>query len=109
MRAKIRKKINRAIFQERTKLLGGKQKAEKLYLDAANTRVQNGLCLCADEIRIYANNAEADADKSPATICETCGKPKLRVALTVPGGEDAVRQLRGGPASMAFLMPDILK
>jgi hypothetical protein len=76
-----RKKINRIAHRAHTKLLGGKQKADRLRCDAADLRIQHGLCRCGDQEKFYPNQNEADADKTPNAICEECGKPKLRVVV----------------------------
>lgn len=84
MRARTRKKISRVTDRARRDLLGGKQKADRLYLNAANARAQHDLCLCGDEEIAYSNQAEADADRTrEAVVCGACGKQKLRVQVIV--------------------------
>ena len=76
------KKLKRIFHKGRTTLLGGKRKAEKLRIDAANIRREHDLCLCCDEEVYYASPEEDTADKDrPMVVCEDCGKRRLRVAL----------------------------
>jgi len=82
VKAKTRKRLNRTVGRARRDLLGGKQKADRLYLNAANARAQNDLCLCGDEEIAYSNQAEADADRTrEAAVCGACSKQKLRVQV----------------------------
>jgi len=54
--------------------------------EAAALRKTHALCDHGDDERIYFSHEEADADRTPPTICVDCGLPRLRVKV-IRGGE----------------------
>ncbi|HEU0183808.1 MAG TPA: hypothetical protein VFS27_00735 [Blastocatellia bacterium] len=62
--------------------------------DAKALRAAHGLCQCQDDERFYATNEEADADTTPAKVCEKCGKTMLKVQVIAKYPEDVDAEQR---------------
>jgi hypothetical protein len=82
---KRERKIRRILHRTRTKLLGGRAKADQLRRQAANLRIQHDLCRCGDDERYYPSHEAADSDLSPAAVCGECGKKKLLHKIVCQG------------------------
>jgi hypothetical protein len=84
---------------------GGRELAERIsqneILKRQAIRRKNNLCTHGDDIRVYADQASRDADKTaPAIVCEECGRPKLRYQLVSP---ETAKQLED-PEQRPFIM-----
>jgi len=90
---KRQRRINRILRRAHTRLLGSKREAGPLRVLAANKRREHGLCEHSDEEKFYLSSEEVPGDKSPAVICEECGKPKLRVAIVTDKPTSEIHQL----------------
>lgn len=73
-----RRRAKRAMRRAVAKI-AGKRHADQLRSTANAARRSHDLCLCSDDERYYATQAEADNDRSPAKVCGDCGKKKLRI------------------------------
>lgn len=74
-RRKTVKALRGELRREQNKLLlGGAAKGNRLREQAAALRLKHHLCPHSDDERVYGSQAEADADKSQAVICEACRK-----------------------------------
>lgn len=56
---------------------------------AAAIRSRKNLCWHSDDLRLYADRDEAEADRMPGTICPECGLRKLVMkAVALDAGAD---------------------
>jgi len=98
--------LNRIQRAAHNRLLGGKKAASRLRRKASQARQQHGLCCCRDEEKFYLSQEEMVADKSPAVICDVCGKPKLRVTIVIDGPISSLQRLA---VEDLLGIPDLLK
>lgn len=88
MKAKTVRRLKGRIRKSHTKLMGGKSEAEKLRIQAANLRIEHDLCRCPngdEEIAVSSEAEKLEAAKLPPSVCDACGKRRLRVFAIVGG------------------------
>jgi hypothetical protein len=81
---KLNRQGKRAERREWGRLLG-EHRADELLAACDQARREHDLCRCPGgvNLRHYASQAEADADKAtwPAEVCGLCGKERPRIGL----------------------------